>query len=117
MGFAQLLANFFLIFVVERLQLVALACVKKLPCHAWLSNGNAHSALKLATGNAGRHFGVSRDNNLLFPVVFCLTFTEVLSLLGRSVLVAMIEVLDDSSVQVLDLLLQWRQALNSVNEY
>ena len=116
MCLSKLLADLFLIFIFEGRQLVALTRIKKLPGHARLADRDAHPALKLAAGDARWNFGVSRNDNLLLPIILRLTFTKVLGLLGCSILIALIQVFDDSCVQVLDLLFQWRQALNSINE-
>ena len=116
MCLSKLLADLVLIFIFEGRQLVALTRIKKLTGHARLADRDAHPALKLAAGDARWNFGVSRDDNLLLPVILRLTFSEVLGLLGCSVLIALIQVLDDSCVQVLDLLFQRRKALNSINE-
>jgi hypothetical protein len=108
MCLSKLLADLFLIFIFEGRKLVAFTRIKKLPGHARLADRDAHPALKLASGNARWNFGVSRDDNLLLPVILRLTFAEVLGLLGCSILIALIKVLDDCCVQVLDLLFQWR---------
>ena len=108
MCFSKLLADLVLIFIFEGRQLVALTRIKKLPGHARLADRDTHSALKFAAGDARRNFGVSRDYYLLLPVVLRFSFAEVLGLLCCSVLIALIQVLNDSCIQVLDLLFKWR---------
>jgi len=116
MCLTKLLANLFLVFVFEGRQLIALTRINKLSGHARLADRDAHSALKLSASDARWNFGVSRNDNLLLPIILSLTFTKVLSLLGCSILIALIQVLNYSCVQVLDFLFKRRQALNSIKE-
>ena len=69
MCLSKLLADLVLIFIFEGRQLVALTRIKKLTGHARLADRDAHPALKLAAGDARWNFGVSRDDNLLLPVI------------------------------------------------
>ena len=57
--------------------------------------------------------GWLRDNDVLAPVVVSSAIAEVLSLLDSCLTVALIEVGNDLSVQILNLLFERRQCLNS----
>jgi hypothetical protein len=62
--------------------------------------------LKLTARHARGHVGVCwHDDDLLLSVVLSLALAEVLSLLGCGILVALVKVLDDLRVELLNLLL------------
>ena len=72
--------------------------------------------MELASSSARVDILRGWDNNLLLLVVVCGAFTLVLGFLHGSFFVAFVQVQDDVSVQVLDLLLQVGDALNSVKK-
>jgi hypothetical protein len=103
--------HFLLEFRVQRLKLAF--AVKELAGHAWLPDRDAHATLEFAAGHAGLEVRVRRDDHLLLPIDLSLAVAKVLGLLSSCVLVALVQVLNDGRVQVLDLLLKWGKALNS----
>ena len=77
---------------------------------------HSQRALKLASSSTCVDVLRGWDDNLLLLVVVSSALSLVLSLLYSCLLVAFIEVKDDVGVEGLDLLLQVRHRLNSINK-
>lgn len=68
--------------------------------------------MKFTTGHTGGQVRVWRNHHLLLSVVLCFTLPQVLGFLGSRVVVAVVQVIDDTLVEVLNFLFKWRKALD-----
>jgi hypothetical protein len=102
------------VLTIDWLEGCASSCVKQLASHAGLTNRHSHPSLKFTTSLTLLQVRLGRDNDLLLPVVGCLTFTQIFSLLSSSVLVTLIQILNNGGVKLLHFLLKRRQTLNPI---
>ena len=71
--------------------------------------------MEFAPGSACVNILRGRNDNLLLFIVICSALSLVLSFLDGSLLVALVQVKDDVRIEVLDLLLQVRDALDPIH--
>lgn len=99
----------------QRLLLGLALVVEELVGHAGLA-GDAHGALELAAGLGWLDEGGRGHDNLLGTVVLLRALTLVLGLLDLGFFIGGVQVLNDVRVELLDLLLERRKALDSDTE-
>jgi hypothetical protein len=102
-----------LVLSVKRQSLSLASIVEQLVGHAGLA-GDTHASLELAAGLADRDVARPRHYNLLGSVVVLCAFTLILSRLNLRLLISGVKIFDDVSVKLLDLLLQWGQTLDPI---
>ena len=89
-----------------------LSAVKKLTSHAGLHR-NSERTLKFATRLRHGDISGDGDDDLLRAVVVSSSFALVFGFLNGSFLVTFVEVADDVSIELLNFLFKWREALDS----